>query len=410
MKTASPRSAWLVVTTAFIIMFGYYGTSGSFGLFLKPMEEALYSSRAAASGAMSTFMAVSGILGIITGRLTDKYGPKIIIAVGAFLGGLGYLLMSQVSSLWQLHVFFGVMVGISMGTCFIPIVATVSKWFAEKRVFAVGMTTVGIAVGQMLLPPVVALFMAEYGWRSSYVLLAIVQWVVAIPAVLFLRTKPKESPSNLLNQSGGATLATNPTIGLKQSRKWSPGEVIRTVPFWMFSIIGFVTAAGFYIVLVHLVAYAIDTGIKPTDAALILTFINVGLICAQFLVWNLTTKLSSRFTIMILLAIQALAIFLLMGTQGFTILIVLGLIYGFGFGGSNTVRLSMVSEIFGTHSAGSILGLVTVAWSIGGMCGPILAGYIFDLTRSYDIAFLVGGLFLTAGAASGFFLKAPASR
>ena len=167
------------------------------------------------------------------------------------------------------------------------------------------------------------------------------------------------------------------------------------------------TAASFYIVLVHVVAYAIDAGIKPTDAALILTFANVGLIAAQFLVWGLTTKLSSRFTIMMLLALQALALLLLMGAKGFTMLIALGIIYGFGFGGSNTVRLSMVSEIFGTRSAGTILGLVTVAWAAGGVFGPILAGYIFDISRSYNIAFLVGGLLLTMGAVSGFFLKAP---
>ena len=108
---------------------------------------------------------------------------------------------------------------------------------------------------------------------------------------------------------------------------------------------------------------------------------------------------------MILLALQAVAIFLLIGASGYTALIALGLIYGFGFGGSNTVRISMISEIFGTHSAGAILGLVTLAWATGGIFGPILAGYIFDVSQSYDVAFLVGGLLLAMGATSGFFLK-----
>ena len=84
-----------------------------------------------------------------------------------------------------------------------------------------------------------------------------------------------------------------------------------------------------------------------------------------------------------------------------------GLAYGFGFGGSNTVRLSMISDIFGTKSAGAILGLVSIAWATGGIVGPILAGYIFDLSQSYDVAFLAGGSLLAIGAMSGFFLKAP---
>ena len=104
---------------------------------------------------------------------------------------------------------------------------------------------------------------------------------------------------------------------------------------------------------------------------------------------------------------QALALFLLMGVTSFYMLIVLGIVYGFGFGGSNTIRLSMIAEIFGTRSTGEILGLISIAWAAGGIAGPILAGYIFDLSQSYDIAFLSSGLLLAVGAVSGFFLKAP---
>jgi MFS family permease len=400
-------SGWLVVAASIIAMIGFYGTQGSFGLFLQHLEESLNSTRVAASSAMSIYMALTGIVGILTGRLTDKYGARVIIGVGAFLGGLGYLLMSQVNSLWQLHLYFGIMAGASMGTCFTPVVATVSKWFTEKRVLVVGLTTVGIAIGQMVLPPLVALYMGDHGWRSAYIVLAIVLWVTALPAIFFLRKKS----SSDLTASSGQQVAKDPVkskvVQSNESGDWSARAAVRTVQFWMFVVIGFATAAGFYIVMVHLVAFAIDTGIQPTNAALILTVLNGGLIAAQFVVWILAKRLSSRFTIIILLAIQALALFLLIGANGFAILIGLGLLFGFGFGGSNTVRLSMVSEIFGTHSAGAIIGLVSLAWAAGGIFGPILAGYIFDLSHSYDIAFLVGGLLLTIAALSGFFLKAP---
>jgi len=184
---------WLVVIASTITMFGFYGTSGSFGIFLKPIEEELGSTRAAASGAMSTFMGLTGIIGILAGRLTDRYGARVIVGLGALLGGLGYLLMYQLSSLWQLHLYFGVMAGASMGTCFTPVLATVSKWFTEKRVLAVGLTTIGIALGQMILPPLIAYFMADHGWRPAYVLLAIVVWVTAVPAVILLRRKPQQN-------------------------------------------------------------------------------------------------------------------------------------------------------------------------------------------------------------------------
>jgi len=396
---------WLVVAAAFITMFGFYGTSGSFGLFIKPLEEALGSTRTATSGAMSTFMAFLGLVGILAGRLTDKYGARATIGIGGLLGALGYLLMSHVGSLWQLHLYFGIMAGTSMGTCFTPIVATVSKWFAEKRVLVVGITTVGIAVGQMAIPPVAALFMANHDWRSTFTILSAILFVTALPSVLLLKKKISPAGTVPLPYKHNKTTEKNQAAPSQAPKQLSATEAIKTLPFWMFCIIGFVTAAGFYIVIVHLIAFAIDSGIQPTNAALILTFLNGGLIAAQLLVWFLIKRLSSRFTIMILLSLQALALFLLMGASGFTVLITLGLIYGFGFGGSNTVRLSMVSEIFGTHSAGAILGLVSLAWSTGGILGPILAGYIFDISQSYDVAFLVGGLLLAIGAAAGFFLK-----
>jgi len=388
------------------MMFGFYGTSGSFGIFLKPLEELFGSTRAAVAGGMSVFTALTGIVGIFAGRLIDKYDARIIIGAGAIIGGIGYLLMNQVSSLWQLHLFFGILAGSSMGTCFTPLIAIVSKWFTQKRVLAVGITTIGIALGQMVVPPLAALFMTDHGWRSSYVLLAIILVVTSMPAVIFLKRKPSQTAA----MPAGYGNAGNIHAEIHIQTGWSVRDAIRTTPFWMVLIVGFATAAGFYVVLVHLVAYAIDLGTNPPDAALILTLVNAGLFPAQLLVWFLAKRLSSRIALIILLAIQALALYLLIGIVSFNVILVLGLIYGFGFGGANTVRLSMIAEIFGTRSAGAIVGVVSFAWSVGGIAGPLLAGYIFDVSQSYDAAFLMGGVLLTVGAAAGFFIKAPKVR
>ena len=97
--------------------------------------------------------------------------------------------------------------------------------------------------------------------------------------------------------------------------------------------------------------------------------------------------------------------FLLMEVSSFHLLIILMVVFGFGFGGSITIQLSMIPEVFGTRSGGEILGLISMAWAVGGVVGPILAGYIFDLSQSYSMAFLTAGLLLAIGAVSGFFLK-----
>jgi MFS transporter, OFA family, oxalate/formate antiporter len=392
---AKPSWGWMVVVGATIMTFGFYGASGSFGVFLKPIEESLNLTRASASSAMSTFMAIFGLSGIISGRLTDKYGPRIVIGAGAVIGCLGYLLMSRASSLWQIHLFFGVVAGASMGTCFTPLVTTISKWFIEKRVLAIGITTIGISLGQMTVPIIAAFLIAGNGWQPAYIILAIVVLITSIPAAILLGKKPQSYTQEIDIKT------SRPSIGL------SAGEAVRTVPFWMFIIIGIVNASGFYIILVHIVAYAIGLGILAVDSALILTFINIGSIMTPFLVWYLARRIGSRFTLISMLGIQAVAFFFLLGTTGFYYLAIVGLIFGFGFGGSNTIRISTIPEIFGTRSAGAIIGLISVAWSIGGIIGPILAGYIYDVSHSYSLAFLIGGLLLTIGVVAGFFLKPP---
>lgn len=398
---------WIIVGAATLMTLGFYGASGSFGVFLKPIEDTLHITRTLASSVMSTFMVLTGITGIICGWLTDKYGPRIVIGVGTVIGSTGYFLASQSNSLWHIHLSLGVLAGASMGTCFAPLIATISKWFTGKqRVLAVGILTVGIALGQMSLPVLIAHLIASYGWHPAYVFLAIVLPVTAIPAIIFLG-KMTSRDANIDSNQSSLKIAPTAVKDHRFSNEWSPREVIRTLPFWMFFVMGFVTSLGFYIVVVHIVAYASDLGIADTDAALILTFVNIGVIISLFLVWYLVRIISNRFALIIVFGLQAIALFSLMGATSFFGLAVIGLLYGVGFGGSNTVRLATIPEVFGTKSAGIIIGLASVAWSIGGIIGPVLAGYIFDVSHSYNIAFLVGGLLMIVGAMGGFLLKTP---
>ena len=370
---------WYIIAAATLVTFGFYGVSGSFGVFLKPMEESLTLTRTSISSVMSLFMASGGITGIIAGRLTDRYGPRIIFGTGAAIGFSGYLLMNWANSLWQIYLFFGVMAGISMGACFTPVIATVSKWFTDKRVLAVGITTGGMSLGQMLFPIFSTYLIAGEGWRHAYLILALVILLTAAPAVILLGIKPSRSTSIHSNQPAH-NIASKDIKSPGISESWSSAKAVRTVPFWMFVVVAFVTATGFYILMVHIVAYAISLGIPPLNAALILTFFNIGSIATQFLIWYVARKSSSRLTLILSLGLQGLALFLFMGVSGFYWLIILGTIFGLGFGGANTTRLSMISEIFGTKSAGAIIGLISAAWAAGGIVGPILAGSIFDFS------------------------------
>ena len=143
MENKPSRFEWLVVFSFAVVTIGYYGAFLSFSVFLKPLIEEFGWTRAAPSGAMSVTTGLAGIISIITGKLADKYGARTIIGIGAFVGGIGYLFLSQITSLWEFYVFFGIFIGISMSTGWVPINATIARWFKEKRVLALGIATSG---------------------------------------------------------------------------------------------------------------------------------------------------------------------------------------------------------------------------------------------------------------------------
>ena len=394
---------WVVVGASALLMSGVFGTLGCFGVFLKPLIEEFGWTRAATSGAMSTAQGIYGLVAIMMGRLTDKYGARILLAFGALLGGLGYLLMSHVSSIWQLYVYFGICIGVCMAS-YAPISATVSRWFVEKRVLALGITSIGSAVGCMLLPPIIAHVIAGHGWRPAYMMLAIVVFITAVPALILLGRNPLQG-IRVVHGGGNNRGNLEGEVGEAiQPREWLAKEAARTVPFWLLMIISFVNSAVFYFVSVHIVAYATDVGIPVTSAALIFTFLNGVSIVGLLLAWPITARLGNRVTILLLLAAQAVALFLFIWATSLWMFFVLASIFGFGFGAIIPIRTAMIPQLFGMRSVGTIIGLAAFAWAMGGIIGPVLAAYIFDLSRSYDIAFLAGGLLLIIGMWAAYYL------
>jgi len=397
---------WLLVSALALVMIGFYGSLLSFGVLLKPILEEFGWTRAMASGAMSTAAGLAGLLGIVSGRLTDKYGARLIIAAGALLCILGYLLMIWVNSVWQLYVYFGIIVGLGFTVCWTPVNATVSRWFFKKRVLALGIATSGITVGHMFVPPLVAFFVAVNGWRFAYILLAVIICISAIPAVVMIGKNPPNTKGSA-PKGEGKTNNNDKPVASSQPHQWTITEAAKTRSFQMLMVMGFVTAAGFYFVAVHIVACATDIGIDTHSAALILTFMGGANILGKLFMPPIVTKIGGRIALLILLALQALSLFFLIGANSLWMFFLLGATFGFGFGASSPIRLSMVSEFFGLKSVGTMIGIIEISWAVGAITGPIMAGYVFDVSGSYDIAFATGGILMLIGMAAAHFIKKP---
>jgi MFS family permease len=392
-KRAGLSFRWLIIGVSALLMVGFWGSMGSFGVFLKPLIAEFGWTRAVTSGAMSTVQIVYGFVAIVMGRLTDKYGARMILAFGAVVGGAGYLLMSHLSSTWQLYVFFGVLIGINIGTSWAPINATVSRWFVDRRVLALGLVSLGSATGHMVLPPLTAWVIEGHGLSIAYSMLAGVVCVLAVPAVIALGKKPPHIEADITGTADSAGEAA-------QNRQWSAGEAIRSRQLWMLIVFTFINSIVFFFFSVHIVAYATDAGISPTSAALVFTCFNGTSIAGIFLAWPISNKLGQRGALLLFLGIQAVIMFLFIRADSLWIFILLAIVFGFGFGGTNPLRAAMIPHIFGMKAIGSILGFIAFSWAVGGAVGPFVAAYIFDISRSYTISFMSAGLLLIVAIAA----------
>ncbi len=394
---------YIVVAAAVLILTITQGTYYSFGVFFKPLAEDFGWTRAMTSGAFSLLVLLHGFLYIFTGRLNDTIGPRFVLTVTGFSLGLGYILLSQINTLWQLYLFYGVIVAVGMSGGYIPMLSTVSRWFVKRRGLMTGIVAAGTGLGTLLVPPVANWLISEYDWRTSYMVMGIASIIVIVIAAQFLRRDPSQVGQLPYGQEEEKVKGTNPApIGL------SLREALRTRSFWIFALA--MSSFGFclFVIMVHIVPYATDIGISVTKAASILAVIGASGIVGRVSFGGLSDRLGNKRTFIICFVLVAITLILLMVAKELWLFYLFAAVFGLAYGGWATVMAPLVADLFGLRSHGVILGSATFGATIGGAIGPIVAGSIFDVTGSYQLAFIISIILSIIGLVAATSLK-PAS-
>jgi len=396
----------VVVGAALCVAIVAYAVHYSFGIFFKPLAAEFNWTRAMTSGAFSLYMLSRGGFGILTGWATDRYGPRITVAAGGFFIGLGLLLTSQISTLWQLYIFYSLLVGLGVSVAFAPLVATVARWFIERRGLAMGIVLAGIGLGTAIMPRPAGYFIDTYGWSTSYIIMGASALALIVLAALLLRRSPEEKG---LLPYGGTEVAKSSNL-VAEKGGISLREATRTRPFWVLFVITILFATCLYMVMVHIVLHATDLEISEDVARSFLAVIGISTIFGRLAVGWLSDAIGRKPALAICLFSQAATVFALMGISGVGTFYVFAVIFGLAYGGVVTQLPLIAGELFGLHSIGAIVGLEMLGTSLGGAIGPVLGGYVFDVTNSYHYAFLVGAIGLLVAMALILFLKTPSQK
>ena len=382
---------YVIVLAGFIIMFATWGTFYSFGIFLKPLLTEFGWTRAMTSGAFSLSNVVRGLLGIVMGALTDRFGPRLVMVVCGLFLGAGYLLMSQVGSTWQLYLFYGVMVGIGMGGSWVPVLSTVARWFVAKRGMMSGIVLTGMGISILVMPPLARWLVTEYGWQTSYMVIGFMALVLIVLSALFLRRHPVKTESQI-DTRGESGVGNG-----GQSKGLSLQKAIYFRQLWI--VFGMLFCYGYVIgsVMVHMVPHATDIGISATDAANILAIIGGVSIISKLILGSIASRIGGKSGYFIVFFVGAISMFWLMSAREMWMLYLFVVLFGFVYGG-DAIETVLVAELFGLKSLGIIMSTAGVGFTIGFALGPFVAGYIFDYTGNYQMAFLTGTLACIAGA------------
>jgi MFS family permease len=391
---------YIVVMAAFFVLMVSMGVYTSFGVFFKPLVNEFHWTSAMTSGAVSLSMFMYGLLSIVMGGLSDRFGPRIVLTVCGFLLGSGYLLMSRADALWQLYLFIGVIVGTGIGGIWVPQLSAGARWFVTRRSLMTGIAVAGVGIGQFIGPLLISRMISAYDWRRSYMILGIVVLIAVVIAAQFLKRDPAQMG---LRPYGEAK--QKPHELEVESRAISLREAVRTIQFWLTVIIFFSFGYCAMSLFVHIVPQAIDLGIPAVSAANILAINGAASIIGNYVLGGMGDKIGNKqiYVIANILLVSAFSGLVFAGDMGMFLLY--SAVIGLAFGGMAAIESPIVAWLFGLRSHGLIYGIIHLGYTFGAAAGPFFTGYIFDLIGGYQIAFMVCVALAVIGLISAVLLK-----
>jgi len=388
---------WIIVGVAMVSVAFWFGIRGAFSVFYVALLEEFHWSRGGAAGVQSMALITYTIMAPFAGGLIDRFGPRRVILPGIVLMALGLILCAWIESLVQFYFLFGVLAGTgatSIGV--VSVTAILAHWFERRRGAASGLAVSGVGLGAFILVPLSQNFISLWGWRLAFVVLGLLALIVVLPLnALFLKHKPQDLglyPDGMGEGESPKGRRMESLDNTWSETDWTLTRAARTGRFWALMIFPFCVITGVYIVLVHHIRFLVDTGVDKMTAAFIFAFI--GVISSAFRIfWGWLSDSIGRektFTLGVICVCTGICLLLLLETTGKTDLVYFFVIFfGSGWGVTAPMFMSVAADLFQGRRFGLIYGLVEGSIGMGCALGAWIAGFIFDITQSYQWAFIL---------------------
>lgn len=338
-----------------------------------------------------------GVLSPIQGFVIDRFGPRTVARVGIIVFGLGSVIFSFTDSIIVFYAsFFVIAVGSSL-TGWVTLNVAVAKWFELKRATAIGLVSVGGSVGGLTIP-VMAWSMETFGWERTAFAVGIVIWLVGLPLLQLMRSQPEDygfGPDGVVGNWRGEThdaaaLASQAHL----TNDFTLREASRTRAFWLVSLGHAFAILVVFSVNVHMIAHLVDRlEVTAQTASLMLSLMVLFTILGQVGGGIMTDRLAHRIEKRHIAAIAMLGhvfgLIVLAFATNLAWVALFAVLHGLAWGIRGPIMSSIRADYFGTRSLGAILGAGAMIMMVGTVGGPLVAGFLADLTDGFTIGFVV---------------------
>jgi len=383
---------WILTACFVINMIGTGCSLLSFSLFVTPLETDMGWSRTELMAAFTILLACIALTSPFAGRLIDRYGARKVISVGTSLTVIGFVLLSQMNSLW--HYYIGYII-IGVGTTGISHITTscvISHWFIKRRGMAIGIMAMGMGLSGIVYAPFVAVYLIpHFGWSNAYLSLAVTTGGVIIPlSLLVIRTKPADL-GLLPDGTESWETATMDETRVLASEGLSLKTALSTPVFWLL-------AASFFLyhncmgVLQNLVPHLRDIGFPIGIVAATISITATMSTAGTFFFGWLCDKIPAKFACVVGICSTVVGILILINIGAGSpvwMIWLYAVIVGFSLGNWMPTMSMLTSTSFGLAYYGTIFGMLSLFQSLGAAMGPLWVGYLYDSMNTYHWAFII---------------------
>ena len=391
----------------------------SYGVFLKALATEFEMGRFGVSFGLTMMNIAIGVVSPFLGHALDHRSIRKIMCCGAVLMGIGFFLASRITAMWQLYVILGSVLGLGaamMGG--LTGSKLVINWFARRRGLALGVATMGVSFSGVVMAPIATRLIATIGWRGTFVVYGCVVIGLVIPfAWRYVVNHPEDmglnpdgdpsppSPESMEEESVVPVAPEDEMAGEPEPLEWSARTALVDREFWVISVLFGTILFGTSATLTHLIPHGTDLGFSPGRAALLLSA-TAGMGVVGKFVFGLTADhLDARRALWISLCFQTIGTFFLVKAEAYAVVMVAAGCFGFGMGGVAPLWRLTVGETFGAPSFGRVMGIMNPTMLPIRVAGVPFAGYIFDRTSSYTLAFQTFLCFYAGAAVMTLFLR-----